>query len=123
RQVGLSTSIAARFFTLAWAKDNIEALIIAHQEIRAQELIARCKFFYTSMRPSLQLALAQDSKAGLKFADTRGLMTIVSAKNIQAARGGTKQLVQFSEFAYYPDPVDVLTEIEQLVAQSATTEI
>jgi hypothetical protein len=70
-----------------------------------------------------QLPLAQDSKFGIRFADTRGAMTIVSAKNIQAARGGTKQFVMFSEFAYYQKPLHVLTEIEQLVARSPRTEI
>lgn len=123
RQVGLSTQIAARGFVNTWANDNYESLIIAHQEIRAQELLARTKFFYQSLPGILQLPLAQDSKAGIKFADTRGSMMIVSAKNIQAARGGTKQFVLFSEFAYYNRPVHILTEIEQLVARSAKTEI
>jgi hypothetical protein len=123
RQVGLSTQIAARGFVNTWANDNYEALIIAHQEIRAQELLARTKFFYQSLPKVLQLSLAQDSKAGIKLADTRGSMTIVSAKNIQAARGGTKQFVLFSEFAYYQRPIHILTEIEQLVARSPRTEI
>jgi len=123
RQVGLSTQIAARGFVNTWANDNYESLIIAHQEIRAQELLARTKFFYQSLPSVLQLPLAQDSKAGIKFADTRGSMTIVSAKNIQAARGGTKQFVLFSEFAYYQKPLHILTEIEQLVARSPRTEI
>jgi hypothetical protein len=123
RQVGLSTQIAARGFVNTWANDNYESLIIAHQEIRAAELLARTKFFYSSLHPALQLPMAQDSKAGIKFADTRGSMIIVSAKNIQAARGGTKQFVLFSEFAYYTNPIHILTEIEQLVARSPKTEI
>jgi hypothetical protein len=123
RQVGLSTQIAARGFVNTWANDNYESLIIAHQEIRAKELLDRVKGFYISLHPKLQLSLAQDSKAGIKFADTRGSMTIVSAKNIHAARGGTKQFVLFSEFAYYPKPINILTEIEQLVARSPKTEI
>lgn len=123
RQVGLSTQICCRFFTKIWAQDNVEGTIIAHLEIRAQDLLRKCKGFYQSLPTPLQMPLAQDSKGALQFADTRGSLIIVSAKNMNAARGGTKQLTQFSEFAYYKNPVDDLAELEQLVPLSPYTEI
>lgn len=123
RQVGTSTQCLARNTCKTWANDNLEAVVIAQQELRAQELLARCKFFYSSLAKSLQLPLSQDSKMGLKYADTRGAITIISAKNYLVARGGTKQLFQLSEFAYYPNPILVLNEMEQLVTYETGTEI
>lgn len=123
RQVGMSTMIAARIFSKVWAKDNTEALIMAHQEIRAKELIGRCKFFYTSLKDSLKLKLAQDSKAALQFADTRGLLNIISAKNWEAAVGGTKQLLQLSEFSRYSKAMTILQGMEHPVIYSPGTEV
>jgi hypothetical protein len=40
--------------------------------------------------PELQLTLSKDSKSAIAFADTHSKNTIVSAKNIEAVRGGTK---------------------------------
>lgn len=123
RQVGMSTMIAARLFTKIWAQDNAEALIMAHQEIRARELIGRCKFFYTSLKKSLQLKLAQDSKAALQLADTRGILNIISAKNFEASVGGTKQFLQCSEFSRYGKAMQTLIAMEQPIAFVPGTEI
>jgi hypothetical protein len=123
RQIGMSTMIAARQFVHTWANNNMEAVIIAHQQKRAEELLQRVKFFYQALPEPLKLVLSQDSKDGLMYADTRGSMIIVTANNFDAARGGTKQRAMFSEFAYYKNALYVLSEIEQLIAFDPATEI
>ena len=123
RQVGMSTFIAARIFTKIWAKNNLEALIMAHLEIRAKELIGRCKFFYGSLKDAFKLKLSQDSKAALQFADTRGVLNIVSAKNWEAVVGGTKQYLQMSEFSRYPKAMTILQGVEHPIVYAPGTEI
>lgn len=123
RQVGTSTQTAARYFVKTWALDNVEALIFAQQETRAAELLDRCKGFYISLHPDLQLVLSRDSKYGLMYSDTRGKINIVSAKNYEQVRGGSKQLIQLSEWAHCKKPMRLLNEIEQPVDYSFGTEI
>jgi hypothetical protein len=123
RQVGMSTFVAARLFTKVWALDNAEGIVMAHLEIRARELISRCKGFYSSLKPSLKLKLSQDSKAALQFADTRGILNIITAKNFEASVGGTKQYLQMSEFSRYGKAVKILIALEQPIAYKEGTEI
>ena len=123
RQIGSSTMMAYRFFTKAWAKDNIEALILAQFEERSEELVQRLKFAYASMPPDLKLALSLDSRSGMQFADTRGKITIASARNIGVARGGTKQLLLLTEFAYYNKQKEVLVEFSEPIIYAPGTEI
>ncbi|MGH9550279.1 MAG: hypothetical protein ACRD3W_12935, partial [Terriglobales bacterium] len=96
RQVGTTTSMAARNFVRAWAKDNVECLFIAHYQERAEEVLERVKGFYQSMDVRLRLALSRDSKHAIQFADTRSKMTIVSSKTLEHARGGTKQHIHIT---------------------------
>ncbi len=67
--------------------------------------------------------MSQDSKAALQFADTRGILNIVSAKNSSAVVGGTKQILQLSEFSRYPKAMSVLREMSHPVAYVPGTEI
>ncbi len=94
RQVGSSTMFLARYFALTWALNEVEGLVVAQLELRAQELLERCKFFYQHLPDVLKLELSADNKNGLMYADTRGKLTILSAKNFEAATGGTKQFTQ-----------------------------
>lgn len=119
----MSTFIAARLFTKIWAQDNAEAVIMAHLEIRAKELLARCKGFYSSLKPSLRLKLSQDSKAAMQFADTRGILNIITAKNYEAFVGGTKQYLQVSEFSRYKRAIQILSALEHPIAYVPGTEI
>lgn len=126
RQVGISTQLAARFFTDIWAFDDLETGILSHQESTAQSLLDKCKFFNISMgktNPGLLLPLAHDSRHNMKFADTRGNLTIASSKNIQALRGKTFQRFQFTEFSFAKNPTQALKELSQPIVYSPYTEI
>ena len=123
RQIGSSTMIAARFFVQTWAHDNLEALVLSQLEDRSEELLQRVKFMYSNLHPSLKLALSADSKAGIQYADTRAKITILSARNRDAAKGGTKQRVLLSEWSIYKDPTGVLVEFLQPVEHAVGTEI
>ena len=123
RQIGTSTFFAYRFFTKVWAQDNIEALILAQFEERSEELVSRLKFAYASMPDGLKLPLSLDSRSGMQFADTRGKLTIASARNIGIARGGTKQLLLLTEFAMYKEQKEVLVEFSEPIVYSPGTEI
>lgn len=123
RQVGTTTMVAARNFTRCWARDNTEAVFVAHYEDRAAEILERVKFFYASMHPKLRLALSRDSKFGIQFADTRSKMTIISSKNIDQAKGGTKQHGHLTEFVYYKRPMHILEEVSQPITRAGGTSI
>ena len=125
RRIGSSTYFSYRHFVKAWARDNIQALILGQFEERAEELMAALKFAYASMPPSLKLALSQDSKDAMQFADTRGKLTIATARNLAVARGGTKQLLLLTEFAWMlaKMQLDVLVEFSEPIDYAFGTEI
>lgn len=123
RQVGSSTMIACRYFVKTWAKDNVQALVLAQLEERSAELLERVKFFYSSLPAPLKLQLSKDSQYGLQYADTLGKITIASARNLAIARGATKQLLLLSEFAHYKNPRDLLKEFQKPILYAPGTEI
>jgi hypothetical protein len=122
RRVGSSTMVTYRHFVHTWAHDNLEALVLAQLEERAEELVSRVKFCYAALPPELQLPLSQDSRYGMQFAGTRSKITIASARNLDVARGGTKQRIIFTEFAYYKKAREVLSEFMQPLLYDVATE-
>lgn len=122
RRVGSSTAIVMRFFVLTWALDDIEALILSQQEERSEELLEKVKFAYAMLPKELKMALSKDSKSGLAYADTRAKITIASARNLAVARGGTKQLLLLSEFAFYKKAREILKEFLSPMAPAFGTE-
>lgn len=123
RQVGTSTMMAARNFTRCWAKNDIECVLVAHFEDRASELLERVKFFHETLDPRLQLTLSHDSKFGIQFAIINSKMTIVSSRNIEAVKGGTKQYGHITEFPHMKKPMHVLEEVSLPIARRPGTGI
>jgi hypothetical protein len=122
RRVGSSMKMVYRFFARTWAEDDLEALILSQQEERSEELLDRIKFAYAMLPAHLKLALSKDSTSGLQYADTRGKITIASARNLAVARGGTKQLLLLSEFAFYQKQSRILKEFLAPIAYQFGTE-
>jgi hypothetical protein len=122
RRCGTSTAMTYRHFVQAWAHDNLNCLVLAQLEETAEELVSRIKFCYSVMPKDLQLPLSQDSRYGMQFRDTLSKITIASARNLDAARGPTRQRLVITEYAYMKRGRDVLSEFLQPLLYDVATE-
>lgn len=123
RRVGSSLKILYRFFVKTWAQDNLEALVLSQEEERSEELLERIKLCYALLAPHLRLNLNKDSKSGIQYADTRSKVTVASARNLTPARGGTKQLLLFTEFAMIKKCMETLIEFHSPISLEYGTEV
>src|SRR5512141_913046 len=121
RQEGVSTYAAARFFRRIHLYAQQSRLVIADQKKRSQTLFGIYDLFHRSLPPELRPRKRYSAKHELWF-DTRdgqgGLnsrIQIETAKDVEAGRASTLQLLHASEFAFWDHPEDVWTGLMQAI--------
>lgn len=121
RQEGVSTYTAARFFRRIHLYAQQSGLVIADQKKRSQTLFGIYDLFHRSLSSDLRPRKRYSAKHELWF-DTRdgagGLnsrIQIETAKDVEAGRASTLQLLHASEFAFWDHPEDVWTGLMQAV--------
>jgi hypothetical protein len=115
RQIGFSTLIALILFDRAHFSQDCYAAIIDQTEADAQGKLAKVKFAYDRLPPTLRDILTADNKSELGWANGS---TITAGLR---ARGRTPQVVHISEWGpiAYKDPARS-TEIKTGVLQAAS---
>ena len=122
RQLGLSTFIAAVYFTLTALVPNQTTVIVADTAEHATTLFRKYKFFYANLPPYLKAklpTLASNAKELIiDYGDgqTSNIRVIVQGES--AGRSDTCQYLHLSEVAFWADIVDTSISILQTVSNA-----
>lgn len=121
RQEGVSTYTAARFFRRIQLYSQQSGLVIADQKKRSQTLFGIYDLFHRMLPADLRPRKRYSAKHELWFdarATAGGLnsrIAIETAKDVEAGRAATLQLLHASEFAFWDHPEMVWTGLMQAV--------
>lgn len=122
RQLGLSTFIAAVFFTLTALVPNQTTVIVADTAEHATTLFRKYKFFYANLPEYLRRKLptlasnAKELIIDYGSGQTSNIRVIVQGES--AGRSDTCQYLHLSEVAFWSDIDDTSTSILQTVSDN-----
>jgi hypothetical protein len=114
RQKGISTYVAARFFRRVHLWPNVLGMVIADLKKRSGELFQIYDRYHRNLPEDLRPGVRYTSKLELAFDHDSKLM-VETAKDTDAGRGLTLQLVHGSEVASWENAEDVVLALFQAV--------
>ena len=128
RQMGLSTLFEGLIFHDTSTKENINSLIIAHEEQASSNLFQMSKLFYENLPLEIRPMKKYSNGRVLQFENPtnddgekhknpglRSKITIATAGSGEVARSATFHNVHASEVAFFPDPKTTMLGLLQSV--------
>jgi hypothetical protein len=134
RQLGISTFTEAYIYHDTSTRENVNSLIIAHEEKATLNLFNMSRLFYEScplaIRPMKKYSNGKelvfenpttDDEEKLRNPGLRSKITIATAGTTDTARSGTYHNVHVSEIAFFPNPQNTMTALLQCVPDEPNT--
>jgi hypothetical protein len=134
RQLGMSTWTEGYIFHDTSTRENVNSLIIAHEDKATQNLFNMSKLFYEELPPLLKPMKKYSNEKALVFENPtsddigkqanpglRSKITIATAGTSDTARSGTFHNVHVSEIAFFPNPKNTMTALLQCVPDNPNT--
>ena len=134
RQLGMSTWTEGYIYHDTTTRDNVNSLIIAHEEKASQNIFNMSKLFFESspiaIRPMTKYSNAKelvfenpttDMVEKLENPGLRSKITVATAGTSDTARSGTFHNVHASEVAFFPNPLRTMTALLQCVPDEPNT--
>jgi hypothetical protein len=132
RQVGSSTLSLAYVFWRTVLFDNVNSIVVAHDEGTAEKLFQMVQRFYDRLSPEIRPMVRYRTKGSIEFENPNAKdrllrpgrnsrLTIATAKNIHSGAGGTYHCVVLSEAARYPHPEEIVSSTLQAVPSQSDT--
>lgn len=119
RQLGMSTFIAAVYFSLTIFSPNKTAVIIADTAEHATNLFKKYKFMYENLPPAIRKLVPKKQSNAKELVITYGngdessIKIVVQGEN--AGRSDTCQYLHLSEVAFWNDIEETLTSVLQTI--------
>ena len=114
RQIGSTTVLVFLLFMKAMLTPGYKVLIVAQGHKAATTIFKMVHTFYQNMNPILKVPHNEINKTTIEFRH-KGLITVTSA-NSNSVRGSTYQAVLGSEVAFWPNPLETVASIFQVVS-------
>lgn len=134
RQLGISTYSTARMFHDTATRENVNTLIIAHEDKATQNLFNMNKLYYDELPSSLRPMKKYSNEKALVFENPtndenekqknpglRSKFTLATAGTTETARSGTFHNVHVSELAFFPSPEKTMVALLQCVPDEQNT--
>lgn len=134
RQLGMSTFTEGYIYHDTSTRENVNSLIIAHEEKATLNLFLMSKLFYEECPPAIRPMKKYANGKELVFENPtnddyekfqnpglRSKITIATAGTSDTARSGTYQNVHVSEIAFFPNAQNTMTAILQCVPDDPDT--
>lgn len=121
RQEGISTEIAAQIFHAACTRTGYRAVIIAHERDATNRLKERINVMYQSL--PVKPAAKYDSKSELSFPALGNTIYTGTAGGRAFGRGDTISRAHCSEFAFWPNPLEILRGLQEAVPADGRIDI
>ncbi len=109
RQIGSSTITAAYLFWKWYsATDPIDIVLLSYKLKSSKHLFKMFRTFYNNLPAPLRRPLSEDNSTCMRFADTGAGVSAESAAGAGGLRSYTCVAVWMSEFAFSPDPAELM---------------
>ena len=117
RQPGISSYFLARYTAACLSKRNVKAVIISHEGESTQRLLSRCHYFLGNLRGPAPV-IGRSGMNVITFPKMDSMLYIGTAGSKKFGRGDTVTHCHCSEYAYWPNPKDLLAGLLQAVPMS-----
>ena len=117
RQPGVSSYFLARYTAACLRKRNVKAVIISHEGESTQRLLSRCHYFLNNLRGPSPV-IGRSGMNIITFPKMDSMIYIGTAGSKKFGRGDTVTHCHCSEYAYWPNPKDILAGLLQAVPMS-----
>lgn len=134
RQLGISTYSTARMFKDTATRENVNTLIIAHEDKATQNLFNMNKLYYDELPSALKPMKKYSNEKALVFENPtqddnekqqnpglRSKFMLATAGTTETGRSGTYHNVHVSELAFFPNPENTMTALLQCVPDEENT--
>ena len=122
RQLGMSSVAAGIIYNWAFLHPGMNGLIVAHEVGPAENLFQKVKLFWETWPFKQYYDVKYATRHQLQWLPPiRSNIQVASAKNLQSGRGSTLHAVQLSEFAFYPNPGELMTGLNQTITNTHGT--
>lgn len=122
RQPGISSYFLARYTAACLRKRNVKAVIISHEGESTQRLLSRCQYFLNNIRGPAPV-IGRSGMNIITFPKMDSMIYIGTAGSKKFGRGDTVTHCHCSEYAYWPNPKDILAGLLQAVPMSGEVAI
>lgn len=117
RQLGISTATEAILFLWCFLFPGTNGLVLSHEDPAAQELFQMTKLYWDTWPHRSLYTQRYATRKQLQWTETRSQLRVATAKNEQSGRGSTIQALHASEVAYWQDPANLWSGLDQTVSQ------
>ena len=123
RQQGCSTYVNARFYHRVTRRRHTSAFILSHEGDSTTALFGMVARYHQHVQPALQPKLGTDNPRAMDFPGIGSDYSAATAKNDQAGRSRTAQLLHGSEAAYWEYAYSIQDGALKIVGLVPGTEI
>lgn len=117
RQEGVSSYFLARYTAVCLTRDNAQCVVISHDAISTQRMLAKVHYFLNNIQGPAP-CIKNASKNEIVFEKTGSVFYIGTAGSRKFGRGDTISHLHCSEYAYWPNPAELLAGLFQAVPKS-----
>lgn len=121
RQMGLSTMVEGIIFTLSMMYNDMQSLIVSHDNDSAQHILSITRRYWSTYTFGEYHAEQYVSKKQLAWADTQSNITVATAANEKGGRSKTLHNLHASEVAFWDDAGELMHGLLQAVADLGIT--
>lgn len=121
RQQGISTYIAARFYWKATRQRGKNVFILSHHSSTTETLFQIVSKYHEHCPAEITPALLTDNNRRMEF-ENNSRYTVGTAGSGSIGRGDTNQLLHWSEVAFCDNTDEILTGLDETVADVDSTE-
>ena len=107
RQMGVTTYFLARYLIACLSKRNVRAVIVSHERESTERLLFKVRYFIDNIRGPKPVT-EHLSKSEITFPKTGSMFYIGTAGARKFGRGDTVTHLHCSEYAYWPNPKELL---------------
>ncbi len=107
RQMGLSTLFEAIIYAFTSRREGFNSLVIADDDEGSKKLFNMNKLFHEKLDDAFKPQLRKSNEIALEFSGLNSRIDIDTARNKNAGRGDTYQIIHKSETSRFPYPKEV----------------
>lgn len=104
RQLGISTATEGTLFFWTFLHPGTNGLVVSHKDGQAQELFQMTKRFWDTWPHRFLFNMKYNTRHQMLWKETESNLRVLTAKNIEGARGSTLHAVHASEVAFWDNP-------------------
>lgn len=123
RQMGLSTLFEAIIYAFTSHREGFNSLVIADDDEGSKKLFTMNKLFHEKLEDEFKPNLKKSNEIALEFSGLNSRIDIDTARNKNAGRGDTYQIIHKSETSRFPYPKEVNLGISNAVPDLPNTMI